>query len=174
VSLQGEHGRAAHATHPTTQRPLQSIDRWLATPAVGQACYRALSRGRYASAGGSPHDRSTIVPQWLVHPDGVACGRLEDTRAAKQLFDSGGKEMLSAHLACFASKTPRAAAGLISTARQHAAEMQFPALFVSVSAEEFDALKAETDMTDVVVAPATIHGVGLQSSYLWNINTSEI
>ncbi len=63
---------------------------------AGEARYRELSRGRYFATGGDPAERSELDPVWLIHSDGFACGRVEDTRRAKRLIDSDGAEMQSA------------------------------------------------------------------------------
>ncbi|MGA2231199.1 MAG: N-acetyltransferase, partial [Tepidisphaeraceae bacterium] len=99
----------------------------------GEDCFRNLSRGRYASLGGSPSVRSVMEPLWLVHGDGSSCGRLEDTRLAKRLISSDGIEMQSAHLACFAWRTVEAAVQLIHAARFHAAKAGLPSLFVAIA-----------------------------------------
>ncbi|HEY8751905.1 MAG TPA: hypothetical protein VIM11_28245, partial [Tepidisphaeraceae bacterium] len=140
----------------------------------GEACYRAHARGCYSSSGGNAAERSEIEPVWLIHPAGLACGRLEDTRRAKRLIDSDGQEMLSAHLACFAWTTPRAGADLIHAARWHAATLGLPALFVAVPAGDIEALESELGAVDKVIAPATIYGAGLPGQGKWSVSSSEI
>jgi hypothetical protein len=109
-----------------------------------------------------------------MHPDGLACGRLEDTRRAKRLIDSDGLEMLSAHLACFAWRTPRAGAELIHAARRLTATAGLPALFTAVPEQDLAALETELGDMQEVIAPASVFGVGLQPGLAWNINSSEI
>jgi hypothetical protein len=140
----------------------------------GEDCHENLSRGRYAAVGGNPAERSEMEPRWLVHPEGAACGRLEDTRRAKRLIDSDGIEMQSAHLACFAWRTPRAAAELIHSARSHAARAGLAALFVALAEVDAEAVESALGPIDKVIAPATIFGVGLKGDQVWNINSSEI
>jgi hypothetical protein len=145
-----------------------------ASVADGEACHRALSRDGYCPLGGDPVGRSQIDPCWLVHPDGLACGRLEDTRAAKRLIASDREEMQSAHLAFFAWKTPGAAADLLHSARSRAAALGLPALFVAVPERDLAALNSALGPIDKVVAPATIYGAGLPADSTWHVNSSEI
>jgi hypothetical protein len=156
------------------ETPARDFSRWVATDAVGTQCYSTLARSRFTPIGGSPAIRSGIVPQWLVHPDGLACGRLEDTRAAKRLIDSDGNEMVSAHLACAVWKTPRAGVELIEAANWFALEARLSGLFTSVHPPDLIALDAALAPRNRVIAPATLYGVGLQTGSTWNINTSEI
>jgi GNAT superfamily N-acetyltransferase len=154
--------------------PAADFTRWIAPSEKGEQRYRALSRGRFASIEGTPADRSILAPQWLVHPDGLACGRMEDTRAGKKLIHSDGNEMISAHLACAAWQTPGGGAELIHAACRLAAEAGMPLLFVSICPEDIGPLDAAIGPTERVIAPATIFGVGLPNGSPWHINTSEI
>lgn len=147
---------------------------WLATPAEGHAAYARMCSGRYAGLGGFSAERSESAALWLVEPGGRACGRLEDTRLAKRLIADDGSEMRSAHLSCFGFVDPGAGAALLHRARQLAAARGFPALLVAVAEPETDALLRVLDDRDTTVAPATIHGAGLQPGPLWNIDTAEI
>jgi hypothetical protein len=140
----------------------------------GSACYRELSAGRYAAAGGNPRERSHMEPCWLLHPDGRACGRLEDTRRAKRLYSDDGSEMLSAHFSCFAFRDTSAGAALLEAALGHAHALGFPALFVAVAPPDAGPLCARLAATEIVSAGATIYGTGLAPGPLWNINTAEI
>ena len=140
----------------------------------GEKCYRALSIGRYMTADGTPEVRSEMGPLWLVHGDGAACGRLEDTRRAKRLIDRDGIEMMSAHLAYFAWRTAGAAAELIHAARSEAAKRGMPALFVAVADVDLMQLESALGDIDKIVAPATVYGAGLPKGHAWNINSSEI
>src|SRR5262249_36140838 len=131
------------------------------------------SRGRYASSGGAPVERSEITPLWLMHSDGSACGLLEDTRRAKRLI-AEGSELLSAHFSYFAYRTPAAGAELLHEALCRAARLGFPALFVAVPEREAPRLCEILGGRDVVVAPAIVYGAGLDAGPDWNVNTSEI
>lgn len=146
----------------------------IASQPVGEACFNAISHGRYSASGGNPAERSQMEPFWLVHRDGLACGRLEDTRRAKRLIADDGNEMHSAHLACFAWRTSEAALELVQSARSHAASLGFPALFVAVSLRDMEVLDAPLGAIDKVIAPATIYGAGLTAGADWIINSSEI
>jgi hypothetical protein len=140
----------------------------------GPDCYLRLSRGRYASPGGAPAERSEMVPAWLVLPDGSACGQLEDTRRAKRLLADDDSELRSAHLSHFAFRTPEAGAELVRAALGRAARLGFPALFVAVAAAEAPLLCERLGVREVVVAPAAVYGAGLEPGPGWNVNTSEI
>jgi hypothetical protein len=149
-------------------------DRLASTDESAAACYQRLSAGRCASPGGNPAERSEIAPLWLLHPDGSACGRLEDTRRAKRLVTDDGTEMRSAHLSAFAFRDVRAGVELLRDALRRAGALGFPALFVAVPAAEADAIRTALEGVDAVAAPATVFGAGLEPFPLWNINTSEI
>jgi acetyltransferase (GNAT) family protein len=140
----------------------------------GEDCYRILRRGRCVPLSGDPAVRSVIEPRWLASPALLACGRLEDTRRAKRLIGNDGIEMQSAHLTCFAWRTPRAAAQLIHAARHCAAQEGLPRLFVSLAEADMEALGSQLESIDKVIAPATVYGAGFERNQLWSINTSEI
>ena len=157
------------------ESPAGGTNRWIDSPAdAGPARYAALSHWRYAAAGGNPAERSEMTPVWLVHPDGSACGRLEDTRRAKRLWADDGTEMVSAHLACFAFATPRAGAELLEAAGRIAGGSGFPAVFVAVAEPDMTGLSPALGAADRVVAPATVYAAGLDAGPAWNINSSEI
>lgn len=137
-------------------------------------CYNRLSRGRFASPGGTPTERSAMGPVWLASPDNSACGRLEDTRRAKRLIDDRGAEMVSAHLASFACTTPQAGAELIRAALRQAGAANYPALFVAVAEPDAADLAGELAPLEAVLAPATVFASGLPVGPAWNINSSEI
>jgi hypothetical protein len=145
----------------------------LDTEDVGLTCYRELSRGRFGCPGGAPGVRTETPRLWLLHAGGLACGRLEDTRRAKRLISDEG-ELLSAHLACFAWRTPEAGAALLQAARRRAARLGFPALFVAVAEQDASSLARALGRTWATVAPATVYGVDLEAGRPWNINSSEI
>jgi hypothetical protein len=149
-------------------------ERFLANGPIVLECYRRLSQGRYASAGGTPAERSEMPPTWLLHPDGVACGLVEDTRRAKRLLADDGTELRSGHLSFFAYKAPQAAAELIQAAIRQAARWGHPALFVSVAEPDATELEAALGPIDKVIAPATVYGGLLDDGIAWNINSSEI
>jgi hypothetical protein len=147
--------------------------RFLAGNEAGLACFRSLNVGRYVCHLGQPALRSQITPVWLVHPDGSACGLLEDTRKAKRLISDDGQELLSAHLSCFAYNSVSAAAELLRVALIEAARSNLPALFVAVPDAEVAALCRSVPSLNILTAPATVYGAGLPPG-LWNINSSEI
>jgi hypothetical protein len=149
-------------------------DTYGSDPVAGERLYRGLSLGRYHTLGGMPAERSDMTPMWLIAGDGAACGRLEDTRRAKRLLGSTGAELISAHLSCFAFKTPEAGIGLLSEASRRAARLGYPALFVAMAEQDFEALRGACSRAGTTVAPATIFAAHLESGPRWNINTAEI
>lgn len=159
---------------PTLGIPAEPADHWLTTEEQGRGCYLRLSRGRYACPGGNPAERSEMEHIWLMEPGGQACGRLEDTRRAKRLIADDGVEMRSAHLSCFAYQDRSAAVKLLRVALRHAADRGLPALFVSVAAIDANDLCRSLEGMEVVLAPATVYGTGLDPDPIWNINTAEI
>jgi hypothetical protein len=106
--------------------------------------------------------------------DGSACGRLEDTRRAKLLFEDSGTEMVSAHLSSFAYQNAESAARLLKKALPIANNMELPALFVAVVASDAADILRYLSEVSVIAAPATIYGAGLPRGMNWNINTAEI
>jgi len=140
----------------------------------GRELYLRLVNGRYASPIVSPEIRSEVTPRWLALADGNACGLLEDTVKAKRLISNDGPAMNGAHLSCFATRTPDAGAALLRAAASRAADLNRDSVFVAVSAEEADALVSRLRGIQVIRAPATIFGCGLQAASGWHINTAEI
>lgn len=149
-------------------------DRWITTEDAAMRTYERLATGRYASHGGNTKERSELEPLWLMEPRGKACGKLEDTRRAKRLIDCDGVEMRSAHLSCLGYEGVPAAVELLRVALNAASNLGFPALFVAVAAPESDRLVDALKGVDVVVAPATVFGMGLEPWPFWSINTAEI
>ncbi len=147
---------------------------WLTTEERGVELYTLLSEGAYACLGGNPVERSETEPTWLMDPDGRACGRLEDTMRAKRLFADDGSEMRSAHLSCFAYRDLEAGARLIRVALRLAASRGFPDLFVSVPFPDVAEWKEALVDEELVLAPATVFGTGLEPAHSWNLNVTEI
>jgi hypothetical protein len=159
---------------PTNGLPTET-DGCLATSAEqGTDCYLRLSTGQYVCLGGDPAERSETEPLWLREPGGRACGRLEDTYRAKRLIADDGTEMRSAHLSCFAFADVDAGAELVRAAIRLAGSRGFPALFVAVAAVDAAAFCQALGQPEVVTAPATVYGAGLEPADSWNINTAEI
>ena len=146
---------------------------FVTTAKAGLACYQRLSRGRYACPAGDARARSQMAPVWLMHPDGTACGLLEDTRKAKRLVMGDGSELLSAHLSCFAYSSIVDAAELLEHALSFAVTMTLPGLFVAVIEQDAGELAASLPNIETHPAPAAVYATGLDAG-AWNINTSEI
>ena len=153
--------------------PKNGCKEFFATKGTVLQNYRSLSRGYYACMAGNAELRSEMSPVWLMHPDGAACGLLEDTRKAKRLILRDGSELLTAHLSSFAWKSASSAAQLIDVALKQAAGWGFPALFLAVAEQNASELRAALSNFEVTAAPANVYGAGLERG-AWNINTSEI
>ena len=149
-------------------------DGWEADTMRGERCYRELSRGRYATVGGTPRERSEGEPCWLLDRDQTACGLLEDTRRGKRLLADDGSELQSAHLSYFAFATARDGARLLLESRRRCAARGYPALFAAVAEADGRAVVAELGRIGTVIAPATVYGIGLDAGPSWNVNTAEI
>jgi hypothetical protein len=143
------------------------------TREAGLACYRRLSRGRYGCPTIEASIRSQTDPVWFMHPDGSACGMLEDTRNSKRLIMDDGSELISAHLSCFAFETVSAGAELIDVALRKAKTLGLPAVFVAAGETEATDLGGSMRGAEILAAPATVYGTGLIEAD-WNINSSEI
>jgi hypothetical protein len=160
---------------PTAPSSVQRDRAVQVSPAEGEALFRHLSEDQYFSLSGDPHVRSSLPVQWWVAKDQRACGRLEDTRRAKQLFRDDGEEMVSAHLAAFAYSEPASAGGILDAARDGAASAGIPALFLA-RPDSGDALPAVLEQLaeGAVASNATIYAAGIDERSHWNIFTSEI
>ncbi len=157
-----------------TVREPAGLPAFFTTPASGLACHQRLRAGRCTLSDGEPEERSENPPQWLLLPEGSACGRIEDTLQAKRLFADDGAEMRSAHLSCLAYDSVRSGAEIIRTALHSAGPLGFGALFVAIAEPEAASFAAALPEPPLAVAPATIFGTGLAPGPLWNINTAEI
>lgn len=169
-----ELGRLYVLRVPTVATTPRLTESWDAAPDRGEAIYRRLAGRGYASLGGFPEHRSDMKPAWLVHQNGHACGRLEDTRRAKRLYAEDNSEILSAHLSCFAFTDVAAGIQLLSEASMRAATNGFPALFVALPESLGKLLCEALQNRDFVVAPATVFGAGFDRAGEWYINSAEI
>ena len=141
---------------------------------TGETCYRQLSRRRYGVVGGNPRDRSRVTPAWFCSSDRLACGRLEDTYEAKRLIDSTEREMKSAHLSSFAFADVAAGACLIRCVLARARQLGFPTVYVPIYAPDVPHMMQSLGKSEIVLAPATIYGSGIEAGWHWNINSAEI
>lgn len=160
--------------HCATEEEFNGEEGAISSPEVGEACFLALSQGRFATLGGSPALRSSMAPSWLVYRNHSACGRLEDTLAAKRLWTVGGDELRSAHLSAFAYRDPDAGAALLRQACRQARSKGFGRLFVAVPDEESDLIQMALGSSSIVKASASVFGFGIGSRAKWSINTAEI
>jgi hypothetical protein len=160
---------------PTALSTMQRGVAMRVSPAVGEALFRHLSEDQHFSLGGDPQGRSNLPVQWWIAKDERACGRLEDTRRAKQLFRDDGEEMVSAHLAAFAYSTPESANAILDAARESAASAGIPALFLARH-DSRDVLPAALEQLaeGAIASRATIYATGVGERSRWNLFTSEI
>ena len=93
---------------------------FLTTPEQVAEDYQRFSLGRYACRRPAA-ERLEMPLVWLRHPNGTACGLVEDTRRAKRLHAHDGSELRSAHLSFFAFHDPAAGADLLQRALRFAA-----------------------------------------------------
>jgi hypothetical protein len=140
----------------------------------GEALHRTLSAHQVVVHGGDAAVRSAMTPLWLASSGDGACGRLEDTERAKRLIDDAGVPMRSAHVSRFAYVDRDAAVALLRSALHRAAARGLPAMFVAVPRGDVEYLSQRLDGFEVVLAPATLHGFGIEPGLHWNLDTSEI
>jgi hypothetical protein len=143
-------------------------------PVAGMARFAALAPGRYRLPFTGSATRSAMMTQWLISPDGQACGRLEDTLLAKRLSSIDGADMRSAHLSCFAHGQLDAAVAVLESAAVRAAQAGYPMLFVAIDPQDADALTAAFGPRIHALSHATIYATGLPIGSRWIINTAEI
>ncbi len=136
--------------------------------------FSALARPGWHAAAGGAALRSVLEPRPLVLADGAACGVLEDTRRAKRLLVDGQGELVSAHLSRFGWAHARAAAELVRDAAAMAATLGFPAVFVSVPAEDAREILTRLNRQRVAVADAAVHAHGFPRGPQWHVNTADI
>lgn len=142
----------------------------------GIACFRNLVGDACWCADGDPSLRSATTPLWLVESGGRACGRLEDTRQAKRLWDDQGQEIRHAHLSHFAWADHESGVRLLSVVLEHALEKGFDGLFTTTSREAGVAFAARQHAFKI--APAMVYGAGATAAAApngrWMINSAEI
>jgi hypothetical protein len=128
----------------------------------------------YAASNRNAQHRSSMEPVYFSTNNGDACGILQDTRRAKQLFLESGEELLSGHLCGLRYQTADAGATLLREAARLAHASGFPAVFTSVPHGQWTDLQPFLEDHHVTVAPATIYGHALQAGCDWWIDTAEI
>ena len=147
---------------------------WSTDPRSGSECFRRLVRSCYAPIGADSTLRSEVPITWLAHPQGTACGALEDTHRAKRLRIVGGEELRSGHLSFFAFTDPADGAAIIDRALALCAQRSYPALFVAVPRREAERLQSALNAPNAFTARATVYGVNFPRGHEWNISTAEI
>jgi hypothetical protein len=155
---------ALHARVPVEVHPTEVV----------KTRYRELTPECFATTAGDSALRSEMQPLGLISTDGNASGLLEDTRRGKQLFNSDGTEMISAHLSCFGYRDATAAVDLIAAAAGHCQRLEIPALFVAIPDNHADAMLNKMPTTKIVKAPAIVFGYAFDQPGTWSINTAEI
>ena len=142
-----------------------------------EECLLKLGSGTFTPIGGEPGLRSAYSPNYLLLPDRLACGMVEDTARAKRLFQENGEEMLASHLSKFAYAHPSAGARIIRQAlARYACRDLVPAIFVAIPHRDLNSFRQLlADRPGMIEAPAVIYGTGFNGAAEdWNINTSEI
>ena len=137
----------------------------------GFSSYRHLCAKTYCDLA-KTELRSTVPPQWFISDEG-ACGMLEDTRRAKRLYVDSGEELVSAHLSYFFFKNGVAATAILDQALHCAIEQNFPAMFVALSGEQYQALSPHLTRFGFSISKATIYATDPLAAKI-PINTSEI
>ncbi|WP_395737051.1 N-acetyltransferase [Prosthecobacter sp.] len=140
-----------------------------ATPVPVAAPQNFRPRTAYFLEAGNHALRSLMTP---VQITGTAW--VEDTRRGKRLWTDDGAEMLSAHLSGFRFSDPSSGAQIIRDALCAARASHLPALFVAVPQSLGAALLAEMPGLEILEAPATIYGHGLEPGHDWWVDTAEI
>lgn len=135
---------------------------------------RIQNRSSFELLGTEPRTRSRMHPVQLHSEDGFARGLLEDTRAAKQLIDENGVEIVSGHLSFFDYRSLDAAVALIKQACERCRDMAYPKLFVSVPSDCAKNLRSALDGFSFRTATATVYATGIETRAPWRINSSEI
>ena len=135
--------------------------------------HKSLPQRGVSSTGGTPALRSKMPPAHLgTHR---ACGYLEDTRLAKRLLISPGKELHAAHLSQLAFEEIPDAALLLRQAINRCAALGIPTLFTATPPSIAPALINALSGIQVQIAQATIFGCGFGDiSADWWLDTSEI
>jgi hypothetical protein len=148
--------------------------RYLADDATGEALYRRLVRGRYAMLGGNAAARSETPPVWLVHPSGLACGRLEDRRKVRQLIADDGAELRPAYLAGFAFHETNAAVDLLSAAVRRAGALGFRALRLCLPPGDLAALQRVVGPGVIQRTPGAVYTTAGFAEAEWSLSAPAI
>ena len=147
---------------------------WIATPEQAISCYKNLSADGYFCSDGRIEERSETPPTWLMKPNGLACGCLEDTRRAKRLITSDGLELRSAHLSYFAYQSPREGVELFRQAATYSTDDHATGLFAAIPYEDATYFQQMLEKNEATITSATVFGVALEPDKRWYLNTSEI
>jgi hypothetical protein len=105
----------------------------------------------------------------------TAYGRIVDTRLGKQLWQSNGHELISAHLIDLQFDSIDDLVTLVKAAIIKAAECGFPGLFLALpETSEFPSILSKNfPDVGITLAGAAIYGTGMPTGD-WMVNTSEI
>ena len=152
----------------------KSMTSRIVSPSEILAVRESMELSGYQSAVQGLPGRSLSTPVHLVAGSGDACGTLEDTRRVKRLFLDSGEELITAHLAGFRYKTPRAGGLFLAEAVEFARSAGFPAVFTAGPSSRMEGLRPFLGCLDVTEAPAMIYGVGMERGMEWWVDTSEI
>ncbi len=121
-----------------------------------------------------PTLRSNSNPVWLTDSASGACGLLEDTRRAKQLFDKSGLEMRYAHLTFSSYDQPKDLVKLLPTALSRARSLGYTDVFVTVVDEHSQDLEQALEGLTYQEFSASIYGFSLEPDFAKLVYSSEI
>ncbi len=174
IPKQRELSKLAIIRIPVVPRPGPLPDSpFLAPEETGHAVYEKLSSGCWHFTPSGGKERSSLPPQWLVHPRGTACARLEDRRAVLRLVSPEG-ELRPAFLSCLAFSNAAHARELIGHAVAIAASLSCHALRFCAGPQELQSLRA-AGWCPIPAAGAAIYGdTDLPASTGWIVNAAEI
>ena len=144
--------------------------------AISHSEAQSLSEELKRSGCSSPLSRAMVrserSPGGYALKNNTAVCILEDTLAAKKLYDESGDEIVSGHSSSFQYWTPESGVKLIESIMPYAAAAGYPALFFAVPAEDSDFFCRK--LKNVHKASAYIFGRNMERNLRWQINTAEI
>ncbi|MEQ1543779.1 GNAT family N-acetyltransferase [Methyloglobulus sp.] len=166
--------KVLQVTLPAPTANTQNLIKHQSDVEIASVCLGRLSLGSYACIGGDSDLRSDMETMWLTASNEQACAMLEDTRKAKRLITNDGNEMCNAHLSYFAFKDLRSGVELLKVACHLATKTRHSGLFVAIAESDANHFLQELKDWNIIVAPATVFGIGFEKKFSWVINTAEI
>lgn len=139
-----------------------------------EALYCALHGHGISASRGLSAERSFMTSVGLIDSTGEACGKLEDTRRGKRLYQETGEELMSAHLSNWAWTDGRRGAKVLLHALSISIQRGFTALFAALPRKSYPQVLPYLQQAHIQEAPATIFGAGFDQDHDWWIDTAEI